>query len=231
MKKQEEYIYIKNIKCTILHQKIKNTYIQIKDENVIVKVPMKASNEYIKDVLEKKEKWIITKLELQSKQNKLQYEEEDIVYVLGKPYTLKIIYTDTKRDNLYLENKKICCNLNTFERENSKDVVKKLIDKYYRYIATQEVPSVMEDIEERTGLAPKEVNIKNLKATWGICSSNKIISINQNLMAYSKHAIEYVCLHEVCHLKYMNHSKDFWNMVEYYMPDYKTAKDELKYRK
>ena len=86
----------------------------------------------------------------------------------------------------------------------------------------------MQHISSVTGLKPKEVNIKKLRATWGICSSKKTISINQNLMAYSRHAIEYVCLHEVCHLKYMNHSKDFWNMVEKYMPDYKLAKLELK---
>ena len=86
----------------------------------------------------------------------------------------------------------------------------------------------MEDLKNRTGLAPLECSIKNLKATWGICSSKKKISINQNLMAYSRHAIEYVCLHEICHLKHMNHSKKFWNMVEYYMPDYKEAKKELK---
>ena len=45
---------------------------------------------------------------------------------------------------------------------------------------------------------------------------------------YSIHAIEYVCLHEICHLKHMNHSKKFWNMVEEYMPDYKIAEKELK---
>ena len=98
----------------------------------------------------------------------------------------------------------------------------------FEYIAKEEVQSAMEDLKVRTGLAPLECTIKNLKATWGICSSKEKISINQNLMAYSRHAIEYVCLHEICHLKHMNHSKQFWNMVEYYMPDYKEAKKELK---
>ena len=86
----------------------------------------------------------------------------------------------------------------------------------------------MEYLQKRTGLYPLECNIKNLKATWGICSSKRKISINQNLMAYSRQAIEYVSLHELCHLKYMNHSKEFWNLVEYYMPNYKQAKQELR---
>jgi len=108
------------------------------------------------------------------------------------------------------------------------DYAAEIYGVYLKYIAKEEVQSAMEDLKVRTGLAPLECTIKNLKATWGICSSKKKISINQNLMAYSRHAIEYVCLHEICHLKHMNHSKQFWNMVEYYMPDYKEAKKELK---
>ena len=47
-------------------------------------------------------------------------------------------------------------------------------------------------------------------------------------MMYSHKAIDYVVLHEICHLRYMNHSKKFWEMVESYMPDYKEAERELK---
>ena len=71
-------------------------------------------------------------------------------------------------------------------------------------------------------------HIKKTKSIWGSCSSNRKITINQNLMMYSRKAIDYVVLHEICHLKYMNHSKKFWAMVEKYMPDYKEAEKELK---
>ena len=67
-----------------------------------------------------------------------------------------------------------------------------------------------------------------MKRAWGNCNSKKEIHLNKNLIKYSKREISYVCLHELCHLKYMNHSKDFWNMVAYYMPDYKMAEKELK---
>lgn len=224
---QELYINIGDIKCQIIRQRIKNTYIHIKNSNVIVTTSRSTSNEFLEKLLYEKRTWIEKKLELQrnSKRN-INYQNGDIIYVLGKPYTLNIIYGDTKRNFISLDGKNLNCNLN--KSINDIDVVKKLIEKYYRYIALQEVPPAMEDLQERTGLHPLECNIKNLKATWGICSSKKKISINLNLMAYSRHAIEYVCLHELCHLKYMNHSKDFWNMVEYYMPDYKEAKKELR---
>ena len=234
---QELYINIGDIKCQIIRQRIKNTYIHIKNSNVIVTTSRNTSNEFLEKLLYEKRTWIEKKLELQrnSKRN-INYQNGDIIYVLGKPYTLNIIYGDTKRNFINFAHFKSTSHRYTDSNKGQIPVIQRFqweivsphIEKYYRYIALQEVPPAMEDLQERTGLHPLECNIKNLKATWGICSSKKKISINLNLMAYSRHAIEYVCLHELCHLKYMNHSKDFWNMVEYYMPDYKEAKKELR---
>lgn len=79
-----------------------------------------------------------------------------------------------------------------------------------------------------TGLTPNKIRIRNIKYAWGTCSINKNITINYNLIKYSEQAIKYVILHELCHLKYMNHSKEFWNLVSQYMPEYKKIKKEFK---
>lgn len=79
-----------------------------------------------------------------------------------------------------------------------------------------------------TGLIPRKIRIRDIKYAWGSCSNNKNITINKKLISYSELAIRYVILHEFCHLKYMNHSKDFWDLVQKYMPEYKKAKAELK---
>ena len=75
-----------------------------------------------------------------------------------------------------------------------------------------------------TGLIPRKIRIRDIKYAWGSCSNNKNITINKKLISYSELAIRYVILHELCHLKYMNHSKDFWDLVQKYMPEYKKAK-------
>ena len=80
-----------------------------------------------------------------------------------------------------------------------------------------------------TGLKPNKVRVRSIKYAWGSCSSNKNITINEKLICYRQDAIRYVILHELCHIKYMNHSKEFWNLVQSYMPDYKAVKKELKY--
>lgn len=223
-----------NIKYILDKDKRKNSYIQIKDGKVILKVPRSSSEIYIEQLLKEKLSWIEEKLEQYSKSSKnIKYENGAIIPVLGKKYLLEIRYSDKiKKYKLKSLENKILLDF-PMQYKNVSEVestvyLEKIFNNFYKNIAKEEVPTAMEYITHKVGLYPKDIYIKNLKATWGICSSKKYISINQNLMMFSRKAIEYVCLHEVCHLKYMNHSKDFWNMVEYYMPDYKLAKRELK---
>ena len=75
---------------------------------------------------------------------------------------------------------------------------------------------------------PNKVKIKNIKYAWGSCSSKKNISINMELAKKDEKVTEYVVLHEMCHLKQMNHSQKFWALVEKYMPEYKEYKKMLK---
>ena len=84
------------------------------------------------------------------------------------------------------------------------------------------------ELIKQTGLVPNKITIRQVKYAWGSCSSKKNITINLELIKYSEQAIRYVILHEFCHIKYMNHSKYFWNLVEKYMPDYKQVKKEFK---
>ena len=77
-------------------------------------------------------------------------------------------------------------------------------------------------------LYPKKITIKQLKYAWGSCSSKNNISFNSELMYKEKDVIDYVVVHELAHLKYMNHQKDFWNLVGLFIPDYKEKRKELK---
>ena len=90
------------------------------------------------------------------------------------------------------------------------------------------VESTTKELIELTNLKPNNIRIRDISYAWGSCSTNKNITISLKLIKYSKEAIKYVILHELCHLKYMNHSKNFWNLVEKYMPDYKEIKKEFK---
>lgn len=113
----------------------------------------------------------------------------------------------------------------TIEKETKKQEKKPL---YTKEEFKEIVEKYANELVKQTGLVPNKITIKQIKYAWGSCSSKKNITINLELIKYSEQAIRYVILHEFCHIKYMNHSKDFWNLVEKYMPDYKQVKKEFK---
>lgn len=90
------------------------------------------------------------------------------------------------------------------------------------------VEETVNELVKETGLVPNKVRIRDIKYAWGSCSANKNVTISYKLIYYSKDAIKYVILHELCHIKYMNHSKDFWNLVATFMSNYKEIKKEFK---
>ena len=221
----------KTIAYTINKAKIKNIYITIENGEVVIKAPWYTTRNQIQEVVESKRDWIMKKLEEYnvSPRKAKEYEDGEKFQILGESYYLNIYYKDINNAILNVENEKIEIILPlSYAEEDNTEQIKKMIDKMYYMIAEKEVESAMEKTRKMVGLAPEEYKIKKIKYAWGTCSSRKEITINQNLMMYSRKAIEYVILHEICHLKYMNHSKKFWEMVESYMPDYKEAEKELK---
>lgn len=111
-------------------------------------------------------------------------------------------------------------------KENS--LKKEREDLYTKEEFVSVVGKIARNLITETGLKPNRIRVKEIKYAWGSCSSNKNITINAKLIKYSKDAIKYVILHELCHLKYMNHSREFWNLVSTYMPNYKEIKKEFK---
>ena len=104
------------------------------------------------------------------------------------------------------------------EEINEKDIQK--LEK----IVTKSINKYMELLKEK----PNKVRIKDLKYAWGSCSIKRNITINRKLAKKDEKVIEYVVLHEMCHLKYMNHSEKFWNLVKNNMPEYKEYRKMLK---
>lgn len=116
--------------------------------------------------------------------------------------------------------------------EESKNIVK---EREYTNSDIEKLKNKLEyifpELIKQTNLVPNKIRIRNIKYAWGSCSSNKNITINLKLVDKTEEEIKYVVLHELCHLKYMNHSDKFWNLVEKYMPNYKDIRKQLKYNR
>ncbi len=95
--------------------------------------------------------------------------------------------------------------------------------------AQKTVPPKIAYYCERMGIEPpKKIMITSAKKRWGSCSSERHICISLYLMLYPEEAIDYVIVHEIAHLKEMNHSKKFWSIVKKELPDYQKRREMLK---
>lgn len=89
------------------------------------------------------------------------------------------------------------------------------------------IPDKVKYYAEIMGVTYGRITIRNQKTRWGSCSNKGNLNFNCLLMLMPDKVLDYVVVHELCHLKQMNHSKKFWKEVERYMPDYKNYKKWL----
>jgi predicted metal-dependent hydrolase len=163
----------------------------------------------------------------------IQYKEKIIPYELIKsPIKNMYIYVREGRVTVKVPYRLKDKEIQEFISKKSKWIYDKLKQEP-KIVEKMIEPEEVERLEEivRTKIEkyaillkvmPNKVRIKDIKYAWGSCSSNRNITISKKLAKKEEKVIEYVVLHEMCHLKYMNHSKEFWNLIESYLPEYKT---------
>jgi hypothetical protein len=99
--------------------------------------------------------------------------------------------------------------------------------KKYKEQALQLVTTKIEKINQHYKFSYNTISIKNQKTRWGSCSSKKNLNFNYKIALIPDIHAEYIVIHELCHLKEMNHGENFWKLVEETMPDYKKIRKEL----
>ena len=152
--------------------------------------------------------------------------ERHPVPILGIDYKVKIVYKNIKITELNVEGRTIKISLpNSYKKIANSSILDLAIDKMYEQIAKIEVERAMEKTRIMLGFAPDEYEIRKIKAL-GKCENNKI-TINPEIVMYNRKIIDYVVLHQYCHLKYKTHSKSFMKMIEKYEPNYKQCEEVL----
>ena len=213
------------VEYTVTKKKIKNFIIRIyPDLTIAISVPLHASSKDIENFIQNKKEWIETtlkKIEM-AKENKDNLKE-NIIRILGKKIEKKIIESDLKRIRL----------TDTSIYIYSKDIDNTKIEKKILEWKVEKLKIILDEyLTKYTKLLNKNINyyqIKKLSSAWGIYHKREnYISFNFDLIEKDIECIEYVVLHELCHIFYMNHQKDFWALVEKYMPAYKARRKNLK---
>ena len=210
----------------ITRKRIKNFILRIyPDLKIAVSAPISASDRDIEKFISSKREWIEKTLEkIKSRQENLKTKKEKGINILGREVELRIISSDLKRIRL-TEN-----SLYIYTNESSKSFIEKILLDW----KIEKLKEILEKhLEKYTTLLETKIDyykIKKLSSAWGIYHKREnYISFNFDLIEKEEPLIEYVVLHELCHIFHMDHQKGFWSLVEKYMPDYKERRKKLKY--
>lgn len=205
----------------ILRKDVKNFTLRVKPNGKTeLVVPLLATKKHIDKILEKRKNWIDEKKEYFSKFKSVEKKlisGENMKY-LGKNYRLKV-YETYKNERVILSRGK----LNLYVK-NKYDYNKKLnlIECWYKEKAMIHFLNTVNKYNKITQKDSINVRIRKMKTRWGSCNkTKKYINLNLNLIKKPKICIEYVVFHELAHLIYPNHSKDFYNYLSLYMSDWK----------
>jgi hypothetical protein len=201
---------------------------------VTVLAPRNLDEEKIRIILQKKARWIIEKQELirnygDSNLVKEFVSGESFPY-LGKNYRLKIVRSSVGTEGkCKLVNGRLLVETNgKSESESERAVVRKAIIEWYFEHAENKVKERLGRFALQIGKWPASVEIKNQVRRWGSCSRNGIIRFNWRIIMAPVSIVDYVIVHELCHLVYAQHSSQFWQKVQSIIPDFKRRRDWLK---
>ncbi|MCT7610308.1 M48 family metallopeptidase [Aliarcobacter butzleri] len=104
----------------------------------------------------------------------------------------------------------------------------KNLDKFYKNEIEKILPNIVETFSKKMDLYPTSISYRKNKRTWGSCNFKNGLNFNILLMKFPLEIMQYVVIHELSHIKHKNHSKNFWNLVERYCPNYKQIEKEFK---
>jgi len=202
------------------------------DQQVVVVVPVETTDDFIETSVAKKAGWIWQHLQdFANQKNDVlprRYVSGETQFYLGRRYVLKVTINPEQPEAVKLYRSKLTVNL-TDEPEDKAAKVKKLLDEWYQ----KKAKSVFH--ERLLAMLPKadwvqgtpSFRLLSMKKQWGSCSTQGNLVLNPHLVKAPKECIDYVILHELCHIAEHNHSDKFWRLLTQVMPNWKAVKTQL----
>lgn len=202
------------------------------DQRVVATAPHDATREAIQNAMLKRARWIWQSINEFASQHDYvlprEYVSGEPQFYLGRRYVLKVLNQPDEVSTVKLLRGKLKVTLRN-EQANRPKQVKALIDQWYLHHAKnifhERLQSVLPKATWVEGIP--SFRIMAMKKQWGSCSTKGILILNPHLVKASKECIDYVILHELCHIAEHNHSEKFWRLLTQVMPNWKEVKAKL----
>ncbi len=195
---------------------LKNSYISVKKNGEITLKTPKVSNDFIQKLLTDREPWIKKQLKIVEKNPPKSVNIQDEVLLFGEIFSI-----DSD------EAVELSVALEKIDISNTSNVLKNY-DKFYKKYAQSYIVPRVEHYSKIMSLSYSDIKFRKMRSRWGSCSSRGVITLNTELIKIDKRLIDFIVVHELAHLKHMNHSKKFHSLVNEYIPDSFVLNQELK---
>lgn len=203
-------------------------------EGVHVIAPPNVNGEKIDEVLRKKAPWILGKLneisEIRKDISKREFLSGEKLPYLGRNYRLKIITSpDSKDATVVFHNGRFVAMIPHGVSDNWRQArLRNEFKKWYIEHGHQKIQERLRLFCPRMECYPTKIIVKEQENRWGSCTKNGTININWRILMAPMRVVDYVIVHELAHLKYPDHSFEFWNTVQAILPDYDNRKEWLR---
>ncbi len=206
------------IEYSIVLENRKSIVMRFRDGALHVKAPLNIPLKTLDDWIKSKENWIIRHLRIQTK----VITDDHAMWFLNRK--IKLSYQVSKRLDYQLSEDELCILCPTNMKHET------ALKRVHKQLAQDIILPIMHQMIELTQLKPNKIELKALKRSWGRCDSNRTIRLSEKMIECDPKFIEYVCVHELMHLKHMNHSKEFYLGIENIFPDYKKRRRLTPYQ-
>ena len=186
-----------------------------------VRAPFLTDDGTIIRWVKSKSSWIQKKLSQIPEYREHKFIDGELFYYLGSQYPLR--FDENVKNDRRITAKLSPENRGVFIANN-----KTQLQKLYRYLARNYLAKRLKELSKYTNIPYEKMRLSSAHTRWGSCSSNGTISLNWKLIMAPAGIIDYVIIHELCHVRHMNHSRLFWQLVTHYLPDCKERQKWLR---
>lgn len=183
-----------------------------KDGEILVRAPIATGDKEIKDFVRKHERWISARLAKRKGERRLSLNDGERIALFGESYEIE-------EGKPKLENGIIFLPVN-----GRKEAFLKLIKRYSK----EKMSALAESVSSRYGFEYSLIRISTARTRWGSCSKKGVLSFTCFLAFVPVDLAYYVAVHELCHTRHFDHSKNFWREVERVLPDWRSRRKALR---
>jgi predicted metal-dependent hydrolase len=216
--------------------KRKTIGLQVKHGKIIIRAPKFVSEKEVANIVNAKSAWLQKKVAEQNSvphHSNEHFQESSKLLINGELKTLHITYglfpeVILKQDFIIVTLSNRVKTKATDNAEFKEKYVKKQLENWLKKQTNNYIDENLSLHAEKIGALPKSFQVRLYKSRWGSCNSRAELSFSSLLAMTPNWVVDYVIVHELCHLHHMNHSTEFWRLVEFNYPNYLLAKSWLK---